>query len=49
MLLNIILTLLFPRFNFPEETFSRIGQKVAKTCSREKFSATISYNTYNIQ
>ena len=26
-----------PRFNFPEEAFSRIGSKVAKTCSCENF------------
>ena len=33
----LVLTMFLPRFNFPEETFLRIGPKVAKTCSYEKF------------
>ena len=36
-----------PRFNFPEETFLRIGHKVIKTCSCENFFHEKSYNIYN--
>ena len=37
-----------PRFNFPEETFSRIGHKVAKHVLVKISSMKISYNIYNI-
>ena len=37
-----------PRFNFPEETFSRMGHKVAKHVLVKISSMKISYNIYNI-
>ena len=33
----LVLTMFLSRFNFPEETFLRIGSKVAKTCSLKNF------------
>ena len=40
--------MLLPWFNFAEDAFLRIGQKVAKICSFENFFEEISYNIYNI-
>ena len=37
-----------PRFNFPEETLSRICHKVAKLVLVKISSTKISYNIYNI-
>ena len=36
-LLDFVLATFLTQFNFPEETFSRIGRKVAKICSCENF------------
>ena len=44
MFISFVLIILLPWFNFLEETFSRIGHKVAKTCSCENiFHKNISY------
>ena len=37
----LVLAMPLPRFNFPDETFLRIGPKVAKACSCEKFLRVI--------
>ena len=48
MLLNFVLTMFLPRFNFPEETFPRIDHKATKHVLLKISSTKISYNIYNI-